>query len=227
MTSDFGKTKPIRAMGIGLLFSFSLSLLALILDWIPTLAFETLHHPERRGDGDLSFFWRPWVIWLFLFSLIMTGYLYWAHRSRHPWAPWFRWIGRVVFLVLLSGVFLLSAMRTWDVLLPTPWDWIVNGMILASYLLALLMPVVKASLAMKLAEWQDSMNWIALGFSSVAGGLGFWIGMQGGLGRAWVAAFLGTIIAVAFAQYASFNAWQDRLEEARELNRKPTRRSGR
>jgi len=214
MTSDFGKMKPIKAMGIGLLFSFSLSLLTLILEAIPTLAFEALHHPERWGDGDLSIFWRPWVFWLFLFAMIMSGYLYWAHRSRHPWAPWFRWIGRMIIVVLLSGVFLLSAIRTWGVLLPTPWGWIVNGMILASYLLALLMPVVKASLAMKLADWQDSLNWIALGFSSVAGSLGAWIGMKSSLGRAWVAAFLGAIIAVAFAQYASFSAWMDRLEES-------------
>lgn len=219
MRSDFGKMKPLQAAAFSFAFALLLSLLALIVDWIPTLTFESLHHPERQGGADPSILWRPWVVGYFAFMLVLCGYLYWADRSRHPGAAWYRWAGRVAFTVALSGIFLFSAIRTWGVLLRAPWDRIVNGAILASYLLALALPIVRMGLARRLAEWQDSLGWIAVGFSSVAGTTGAWIGLKGGAERGWIGAFLCTIVAVLLAQHFSFQIWEDKRweEQGKEL----------
>jgi hypothetical protein len=69
----------------------------------------------------------------------------------------------------ISFVILLAGMKPWNILLKPPWNWVVNGLLLALFVTAWILPALSYPLARKIRALQDAIGIKMLKFGGPAG----------------------------------------------------------
>ncbi len=108
----------------------------------------------------------------------------------------------------------------WDALLAAPWNWIVNGVSIALFILAWVLPAISQRAARRIAYAQDSLSFKMLAFGGpaalmvTAGILGASFGLHGGPSaegqvdpRLVAVAVMPPIFGIGLAQYNAHHSW--------------------
>lgn len=201
---------PVASMPLwkALLFGVTLGLILATFGWlVPSI----LH---LRWDLTA---WPPIH---FGFFTLTSMYMWWAWRPRRKHGRWLRWCGSVLGTVYLSALFVAGGVIYWDALLAAPWNWIVNGLSTALFILVWLLPAISERAARRIAFAQDRLSFKMLAIGSpaalmvTAGILGTTFGLQGGPSaegqvdpRLVVLAFMFPILGIGLAQYNAHHFW--------------------
>lgn len=153
-----------------------------------------------------------------LLVLILFHRWTWGPRRKH--GRWLRWFANVATSVYVSLLFLLPPILLWNILVRPPWNWIVNGVSIALFVLVWVLPAISERAAGRIAYAQDTLGLKMLRFGTpaglmvTAGILGANFGLHGGpspeaaLGTRLVfIALLGPPCAIAMAQYFADYFW--------------------
>lgn len=121
----------------------------------------------------------------------------------------FVYVIKLLFHIYISGLAMLATILSWNVLLTN--SGFVNGIIIATYICAWVLPWIFPSLSQRLYDKQWEIGGFALGLSGIAGIIGAFIGLHGNRKFSLLAsAILMGAIAVGWAQYAGYEIWENR-----------------
>lgn len=167
-------------------------------------------HPITVSEILVGSGWVPWFLWS-----------RWNWQSRRKHARWLRWLEAFSGTLYFSILMLLLPIACWNALLKNPWKWVVNGSLIALFMMAWLLPAISYSVAKKLVDmqWRFNMRILSCGGLSglmvLAGILGASFGMNvsrsGKVGSAiLVTAFLSSPMALSVAQMGAETIWRYR-----------------
>lgn len=154
--------------------------------------------------------------WLLLFL-----WLWWAWRPRRKHARWHRWLASFSTVLYVSSLVLLGAVRSWNAVLITPWNAVINSLLLVLFAFVIILPVLSSQLSTKLAKAQDELGLKMLSYGSpaalliLAGTVGANYGRDasrhGNLTTATCIVALGlSLVAIFLAQYNAERLWRYR-----------------
>lgn len=153
--------------------------------------------------------------------LFLALYAYWAWKPRRKNARLHRWLQACGGVLYWSILMLLLPVTYWNALLKNPWKWVVNGILIALFITAWILPVISYSVAEKLVRMQWTFNLRILSYGGLgglmvlAGILGASFGMNasrnGEVGSViFVIAFLFSLMALSMAQMGAETVWRYR-----------------
>lgn len=142
----------------------------------------------------------------------------WAWQPKRKHARWHRWLASLTGAIYLSVLIMLGGVKSWNVLLDHPWNWMVNSTLFMLLIISWILPALSYSWAKKIAHAQDVLGLRMLSYGGVgslmvlAGILGANLGMRlFGSGKlrlaALIMAFGWPLVAVFFAQYNAERLW--------------------
>lgn len=154
--------------------------------------------------------------WLLLFLLI-----WWAWRPRRKYARWYRWVASFGVVVYVSFLVLLGGMFSWNTALATPWNLVVNSLLVVLFIFAIMLPALSGWLATKVAKAQDDLGWKMLSYGApatllvLAGSVGanysMYASQHGKMTTAVFIVALGlSLVAIFVAQYNAQRLWNYR-----------------
>ena len=155
-----------------LLWGLSLWAVITFLSWLFKDLFGLLESSRSVSRGSTPPSLPPLTITDLLLgsgALVFSLWSYWAWRPRRKHGRWHRWLVREVGGMYISFVILLAGMKPWNILLKPPWNWVVNGLLLALFVTAWILPALSYPLARKIRALQDAIGIKMLKFGGPAG----------------------------------------------------------
>lgn len=191
------------------------------LSWL----FKAFWEPDRYiGFGSNPPSFPPLTIGDILLGsglLLIPFWKRWAWQPRRKHARWNRWLAELIGAVYVCVLVLLGGTASWNILLRSPWNWVVNSALVVFLIMAWILPALSYRWSKKIARVQDTFSLRMLAYGGVeslmvlAGILGASYGMNiarnGDMRWGLLAiGFLFSLLAVSLAQYNAEHLWRYR-----------------
>jgi len=165
------------------------------------------------GISD-GFTLEVWNIALGGAFLIIGLFNWWVWHWHGKRAPVFRWWTTLAGNLFVAILLLSAGLTCWNALLMSPWNWIVNGILILIFVWMLVLPALSTSRAKSFSKAQDVLSAKMLMFGGAAalmlfsGIVGASVGLSRSVGSIlFLFAFLLPVFAIGLVQYSMTRLW--------------------